>query len=504
MSARLTRWLALTATVTAAMLPGGCAVGPDFHRPGAPEVDAYAPTPWAPTAATPAVAGGDAQRFVEGLDITGEWWTVFHSAPLNALVERALRANHDLKAAQAALRVARENVLAQRGTYYPAVSAAFSASRSKTSAQLSPTPSSGALYYSLYTPQVSVSYAPDVFGLNRRTVEALQAQEQATRFELVAAHITLSANVVAAAIQEASLRAQIGATRALIDLNSRALEVLRQQLAKGYASRLDVAAQEAQLSQVSATLPPLLRQLAQQRDLLATLSGSYPSQAPADEFHLAQLQLPLELPVSLPSRLIEQRPDVRQAEESLHAACAQIGIAVGNRLPNFTLSADAGNSALTLGQLSSGATGFWDLGVNVTQPIFQGGALLHKERAARAAYEQASEQYRSTVLAALQNVADTLSALQHDADALKASAAAADAARSALDLVRSQQQWGYANYLQLLNAEQAYQQALLAQVQAQASRYADAAALFLALGGGWWNRGDAAMGELRSGATQLR
>ena len=481
---------ALGSLLTAASLLCGCAVGPDFKRPAAPEVNAYTRSPQSLTTATPNVQGGEAQRFVTGSDIPGDWWTLFHSPALNALVERALKNNHDLKAAQAALTVARENVLAQRGAYYPAVTASLTASRSKTSAELSPTPNSGALYYSLYTPQVSVSYVPDVFGLNRRTVELLQAQAGQAGFELDAAHITLSANLVSAAIQEASLRAQLQATRRLIDINSQTLEVLRQQFAHGYANRLDVAAQEAQLAQVSATLPPLAKQLAQQRDLLAVLSGIFPGEGPQEEFELGQLQLPSELPVSLPSQLVEQRPDVRQAEENLHAACAAIGIAVANRLPNITLSADLGSSALSLGQLFSGSSGFWDASASVAQPVFEGGTLLHKERAARAAYEQATQSYRSTVLTAFQNVADSLTALTEDAEALKAASAAEQSAAVTLELTRKQQQGGYANYLALLSAEQAYQQSLLALTQAQANRYADTAALFLALGGGWWNRSE--------------
>ena len=331
---------------------------------------------------------------------------------------------------------------------------------------------------------------PDVFGLNRRTVESLQAQEQQARFALAATHITLSSNVAAAAIQEASLRGQIAATNELITINTDMLEILRTQFAKGYVGRLDVAAQESQLAQVTATLPPLLKQLAQQRDLLAVLSGGFPNQDLPEKFELSSLQLPQELPVSLPSQLVQQRPDVRQAEENLHSASAQIGIAVANRLPNFALTADAGSMALVFGKLFAGGAGFWDIGAGVAQPIFDGGTLLHRERAAKAAYTQASEQYRSTVLTAFQNVADTLNALQQDADALKAASAAKDAAAVTLDLARKQFQAGYVNYLGLLNAEQAYQQAVINLVQAQADRYADTAALFQALGGGWWNRTD--------------
>jgi NodT family efflux transporter outer membrane factor (OMF) lipoprotein len=232
----------------------------------------------------------------------------------------------------------------------------------------------------------------------------------------------------------------------------------------------------------------LLKQLAQQRDLLAALSGRFPSQDPAGQFELAGFHLPETLPLSLPSQLVDQRPDVRQAEEALHAASAQIGIARANRLPSITLSADAGTMALEAGKIFSSSAAFWTLAGGVAQPIFQGGTLLHQERAARAAYTQAAEQYRATVLAAFQNVADTLHALQQDANALSAAAAARDAAKVTLDLAQKQFETGYAGYLPLLNSEQTYQQASMNLVQAQANRYSDTAALFQALGGGWWNR----------------
>jgi NodT family efflux transporter outer membrane factor (OMF) lipoprotein len=473
-----------------ALLLAGCAVGPNFKQPAAPEVSSYTSTPLSTTSTTTNVSGGEPQHFASGSDIPGEWWTLFHSKPLNDLIELSLSNNPTLKAAQAALKVAKENVLAHRGNFFPSVTGSFSAARQKTSENLAPIPNSNEFYFSLYTPQVSVSYTPDVFGLNRRTAESLKAQEQQARFALAASHITLSANVAAAAIQEASLRAQIEATRELVAINSNMLETVRIQFAKGYAARLDVATQESQLAQIAATLPPLLKQLAQQHDLLAALSGRFPTQAPSEQFELASLQLPQDLPVSLPSQLVAQRPDVRQAEESLHAASAQIGIAVANRLPNITLSADAGTMALEASQMFAGGAGFWTLAGGITQPIFQGGTLMHQERAARAAYTLAAEQYRAAVLAAFQDVADTLHTLQEDANGLNAAAAARDAARTTLDLARQQFQSGYAGYLPLLSAEQTYQQALLSLVQAQASRYADTAALFQALGGGWWHRGD--------------
>ncbi len=476
--------------ILALLITAGCAVGPNFKKPAAPNNAGYAPSLPTSTSGSPNVAAGEVQTFVPGHDIPGDWWTLFHSKPLNDLIERSLKNNPDLKSAQAALLVARENTLAQRGAYYPSVSGSFAATRAKTSNEISPVPSFTTFQYSLFTPEVSVSYTPDVFGLNRRTVESLKAEQEQARYVLAATNITLSSNVVAAAIQEASLRAQVAATNDLIKINTNMLDVLRKQFDKGYVGRLDVAAQETQLAQVTATLPPLLKQLAQQRDLLAVLAGGFPSDDLVEKFELSSLQLPQELPLTLPSKLIEQRPDVLQAEENLHSASALIGVARANRLPSFNLTGDLGSMALAFGNIFAAGTGFRDATAGVTQPIFQGGTLMHKERAARAAYVQADEQYRSTVLTAFQNVADTLHALEQDADALKAAVAARDAAKVTLDLTTRQLQAGYVSYLALLNAEQSYQQAVINLVQAQANRYADTAALFQALGGGWWNRPD--------------
>ncbi len=473
-----------------AALLAACAVGPNFKKPAAPEGAGYTPTPLSTTTAAANGSAGDAQRFVNGSDISADWWTLFHSTALNELIDLSLANNHDFKAARAALSVARENVLAQRGVYYPSVAASFSASRQRQSGQIAPTLNSNAFLYDLFTPQLTISYVPDVFGLNRRTVESLQAQEQEVRFQMIAVYSTLTANVVVTAIQAASLQMQIDLTRQLIDSNAGNLKILRYQFDKGYASRLDVAAQESQLAQVAATLPPLLKQLAQLHDLLASLTGRFPNQATPEKFAMASLQLPQDLPVSLPSALVAQRPDVRQAEASLHDASAKIGIATANRLPNIVLTANAGSSAAAMSELFTAGTGFWGLGAEVTAPIFQGGTLLHQERAAKAAYVQALEQYRSTVLTAFQNVADTLTALEQDAEAVKAASAAADAAKITLDLAQRQWQDGYAGYLALLSAEQAAQLTQINLVQAQAGRYADTAALFQALGGGWWHRTD--------------
>ncbi|MGH8304107.1 MAG: efflux transporter outer membrane subunit [Steroidobacteraceae bacterium] len=484
--------LPCAAAVAASLAATGCAVGPNFKRPAAPDVSDYTAYPLATTVSAGGVGGGEQQRFTRGKDISADWWTLFHSRALNELIEDSLTRNPDLRAAQAALSAAREDVLAQRGVYYPSVTGSFSASRQGQSTSIAPATNSNIFKYNLFTPQVSVSYVPDVFGLSRRTVESLQAQEQAVRFQMIATYTTLTSNVVVTAIQQGSVQSQIEATRELIDLNSNMLKILRYQFEKGYASGLDVAAQESQLAQVSATLPPLVKQANQLRDLLAVLAGRFPSQAPTGKFELSSLQLPQELPLSLPSALVAQRPDVRQAEANLHAASAKIGIAIANRLPNITLTANAGSTALAINQVFTSGTGFWGVGAQAIVPLFQGGALLHAERSARHAYVQAAEQYRGTVLTALQNVADTLTALEQDAEGLKAAATAADAAKATLDLAQRQWQDGYASYIALLSAEQAYQQARINLVQAQANRFADTAALFQSLGGGWWHRAELA------------
>jgi NodT family efflux transporter outer membrane factor (OMF) lipoprotein len=479
---------------SAVFLLAGCAVGPDFKRPATPNVESYTPQSLPGQTASIEIKGGEAQRFVHDMDIPGQWWTLFRSKPLNDLIEQALKANPDIEAAQAALREAWEYVYAQQGAFYPSIEANFNPTRQKISDALTSPLANNSNQFSLHTAQVSVAYTPDVFGGNRRQVESLKSQADSQRFQLEATYLTLTSNVVAAAVEEAALRGQITATKRIIEIQNRLLELLQRQFTLGQVAVADVAAQEAALAQSQAMLPPLEKQLAQQRDLLARLIGRFPSETITEKFELPSLQLPQELPVSLPSKLVSQRPDIRAAEEQLHAASAEIGVNIANRLPNITLSANAGYTAASIGQLFSPGNGFWALGANMTQPIFQGGTLLHRQRAAEAAYDQAAAQYRSTVLTAFQNVADTLHAIQSDADALKAAVAAERAAAKSLSIVRSQLELGDVSPLALLNAEQTYQQAMINLVQALANRYADTAALFQALGGGWWNRSDVPAG----------
>jgi NodT family efflux transporter outer membrane factor (OMF) lipoprotein len=310
------------------------------------------------------------------------------------------------------------------------------------------------------------------------------------RFELDAAYTTLASSVVGAAVGEASARSQIDATVKIIDANRRILEALKNQRTSGYVSDVDIAAQEAALAQVEATLPPLQQQLEQTRDLIRALVDNLPSQDVEETFHFSSLRLPQDLPLSLPSTIIRQRPDVRAAEENMRSANALVGVAIANRLPQFTLTANGSGTATVITEMFSRGGPGWSVAADVSQPLFEGFTLLHRQRAANQALIQAAAQYRTTVVGAYQNVADTLHALVSDADELKAAVKSELAAKHSLDLATSQYQLGYATYLAMLSAEQTYDTAVIARIQAQANRYADTAALFLALGGGWWNRAD--------------
>ncbi len=465
----------------------GCAVGPDFHRPAAPSTDRYTAQPL--PASTPASERSDdiVQSFAVGADIPNDWWTAFQSDALNTLIREALEANPNLQAADASLREARENMLAQRSTFFPSVDLQYTPIRQLVAPNLASPLASGTNIYTLHTAQLNIGYVPDVFGGNRRQVESLQAEMENQRFQLEAARITLATNVVITVVQQASLRAQIKTTRLMVELATRQLDLLHRQRSFGQIGLADVAAQETALAQVKATLPPLEQQLTQQGNQLAVLLNRLPSEVPTNEIELDTLKLPTTLPVSLPSSLVQQRPDVRAAEEQLHAASAQIGVAIANRLPNFSLTANAGSAAAMLSKLFTSGTGFWSISANVVQPIFDGGALMHRQRAVQAAYDQAAAQYRNTVLLAFQNVADTLSAIQSDAQTAAALQDAERAAENSLRITRQQSQAGAVNMLVVLNAELAYRQTALSRIQAQASRLSDSVALFQALGGGWWN-----------------
>ncbi|WP_339086990.1 efflux transporter outer membrane subunit [Hyphomicrobium sp. ghe19] len=468
----------------------GCAVGPNFEPPGAPPTASVTPLP----VKTPGKAGSESQTFVHDMDIRGDWWTLFRSPALDGLIARALRDNSDLEAAQAGLRVANANVAAQRGYFYPTIDGNYTPSRQKVSSSvLIPSTPGANPYYTLQTAQLTVTYAPDVFGGNRRQAEALTAQSDVQRFQLEATYLTLTSNIALAAVQEASLREQIAATHKIIAIERRLLELVQRQFNAGHVGLLDVAAQKAALAQAEQTLPPLENSLIRQRDLLIALSGHFSGEGLPERFDFSSIRLPSELPVSLPSTLVQQRPDVRAAEANWHVATAHVGVAIANRLPQFSMNGtNIGRQSASFAEFffCGAPCTFWTITGSVTQPLFDGFTLEQQQRAAEAGLDQAAAQYRSTVITAFQNVSDALQVLEGDARALRAAEASAKAADLSLKLTQKQLELGQVSVLQVLTVQNTYEQAIISEILAKANRYADTVALFQALGGGWWNRSD--------------
>lgn len=466
----------------------GCTVGPDYVRPALDPAAGYRKSSEesAPIALQPA----NAQRLVTLLDVPGRWWEQFGSPTINQLVDTAIAKNPDLGSARAALRAARSSLAAQRATLFPQIDAGFTASRQRNSETLASPLNSNVEDYSLYTGQINVAYAPDVFGGIHRQIETSAAQAENQKFAVEAAYLTLTCNVVVAAIQVASLRSQIQANEKALASDQGILDALSLQKRMGETSGNDVAAQETLVAQAKALLPPLRKQLGQQEHLLAQLTGVTPAQFPDVSIDLETLRLPAEIPLSLPSQLVEQRPDIRAADANVHAASAQVGVAIANRLPNISLSAAFGGASTSLGSLITSGNGLWAVTGGVAQPIFDAGALRDKQRSAEAQLDQAKEQYRSAVLMAFQNVADTLLALDQDSRALTTALEAEQAARKSLSIARMKVERGEGNYSAVLSAEQAFQLALSSTVQARAARYTDTVGLYQAMGGGWWQRGN--------------
>ncbi|MGH8151027.1 MAG: efflux transporter outer membrane subunit [Steroidobacteraceae bacterium] len=486
--------MALAATLGLATTLGlsACAVGPNYHPPAPPTQDGYTHEPLPARTKSTGVAGpgGEAQRFDVGADLPGQWWTLFGSAKLDTLIKQAMVSYPDIAAQRAGLREDREEVRAGEGSFLPQFQGQGSASRSQTP---------GALYFpglpnfieNFFAATVGVSYTFDFFGKERRTVEALRAQAVEQGFVLEASYLTLTSDVATAAIDVASVRDQIAATQEIIAIDAKALSVVQRRYQLGSQTRADVLQQETNLAGVRATLPPLEQKLAQAEHQLALLTGRSPRDAAPLELQLSDLQLPQDLPVSLPSSLVAQRPDIRQQAAVVHQMSAQIGVATANMLPQLTLSGtDLGNESTNMATLAESASGIWGLGGQITAPLFEGGTLRAKRRAAVDAYDQAVAQYRLVVLQAFQKVADALTALEHDAQALAAQRDALEAAAASLDLTRKQYAIGAVDQVTLLSAQQSYQTARLNYVVALASRYSDTVTLFAALGGGWWHRKD--------------
>ena len=491
------RWRCAGLGATIGLLLAGCAVGPDFEPPSAPAADAghpYTAAPLPESTASAAGVGGASQRFAAGLDVPALWWQVFQSPTLDQLIRSAIERSPTLASAQAALRQAQALYAADAGSkQLPGVTGQLGATRERASQTSSNVP--GGIVYSLYNASVNVSYVLDAFGGTRRELEGLQAQVDYQRFQVEAAYLSLTANLVTSAIQEASLRAQLQATHEVIAAQQSSLALVEKQAALGAVAQQAVLAQRTQLAQTRATLAPLEKALALTHQQLAVYAGRLPGDDGLPAFDLDQLQLPRALPVSLPSALVRQRPDIQASEALLHAASAQVGVAVANQYPQITLSGSVGAQGFKLDKLFAGSSSAWSLGAGVLAPIFNGGALQSRREAAQAAFDQAQAQYEQTVLNAFLNVANTLRALDLDAQAMRAQADAETLAQQSLDLVTRQYTAGAVSYLLLLDAQRSLQQTRIGLVQARALRYADTAALFQALGGGWWSRGELATAQ---------
>jgi NodT family efflux transporter outer membrane factor (OMF) lipoprotein len=477
------------AVATAAL--SACAVGPDFHAPAAPQTAHYTPSP-APTT-TEASPGrtGAAQTLIEDRDIQADWWTLFHNPQLDELMRRALQDNPSVQAAQATLRNAQETWKAERGgLLLPAIDGQFQAQREREPGVLFGEPQVPAVMYNLFDASLNVTYRLDVFGASRRQIEALRAQSDYQRFEFEAARLTLADNIVTTAVNIASLHAQIEALNEIIGSERDTLKVAQRQFDAGASSRADLLAQQTQVAATEAQLPPLAKQLAQAQHRLAVLAGRTPDDASLPDFSLDTLTLPTELPLSVPAKLVRQRPDVQAAEAQLHQSTAQLGVATANLYPQLNLTGSIGSETLSASELFKPGTEAWNIGGSLLQPLFHGGELLGLKRAARADLDRATASYREAVLAALQDVADTLRALEADASTLRLDTTTEANAKDTLTITQAQYKAGGVSYLALLNAQRQYQQAREGRVQAEAARYADTAALYQALGGGWWNRGD--------------
>lgn len=475
-------WRFSLSLVTAVVL-GACAVGPDFVRPAPPIADRYTSEP--PLAET-VNADNEAQRFTPGAAIPGDWWRLFKSAQLDAIVQQAMANNPTLAASEASLRESQNNLRAGYGVFFPQIGAAFDAVRERTAPLQNGLQSPGTVF-NLITASGSASYLLDVFGGKRRTVEALHAQAEYQLYTEKAAYVTLSANIVNAVIARAAYAAELLATEQLIELEEQQLAATEAQARAGTAAYSSVLSVRSLIAANEAALAPLKQKISQTGHLLATLQGQFPSESSLPEIDLSSLSLPDDLPVSLPSDIVRQRPDILAAEAEMHVASANVGVATAAMFPSISLNGTYGRGATSFGKLSADSFKFWSIGPSITVPLFQGGGLWYGRKAAIDAYQQAQANYRETVLAAFAQVADFLNALEHDAQALQAQAEAKRDAEVALQLLQANYRAGMADYLGVLVADVQFHQATIAYLQAVAQRQQDTVALFVALGGGWWN-----------------
>nr|WP_244106150.1 efflux transporter outer membrane subunit [Paraburkholderia phenazinium] len=482
--------LALLPGVTAAALLGACAVGPDFSRPAPPAVQAYTHEPLARKTVT---ADSNTQHFTPGAAVPFDWWRLFGSTQLDASVAEALAHNPTLEASEASLRESQDSLRAGYGVFFPQIGAQVDGVRERTAPQANGLSGSGTIF-NLITASGTISYALDVFGGKRRTVEGLQAQADYQRYLMKAAYLSLTANVVNTTIAQAAYAAEIRATKQLIDLENQQLEITEAQVRAGTSAYSSILSVRSLIAANQASLAPLRQKVSEADHLLATLQGQFPSEVNRPAIDLSSLSLPKDLPVSLPSDLVRQRPDILSAEAQLHVASANIGVATAAMFPSISLSGTYGAGGTSFGNLSTDSFRFWSIGPSITIPLFQGGSLWYGRKAAIDAYQQSLANYRQTVLAAFEQVADALKALEYDAQALDAQAEAQRDAAGALTLLQASYRAGTVGYLDVLVADVQLHQTTIAYLQAIAQRHQDTVALFVALGGGWWNGPDQAGG----------
>ncbi|MDE2228343.1 MAG: efflux transporter outer membrane subunit [Alphaproteobacteria bacterium] len=464
----------------------GCTVGPDFKPPAAPTDTTYEKGSDAPL---PTAAAEPAQRLAVGQKIAADWWTLFKSPALDELVKQALAGNPDLAAAAANLKAAQEIATAAHGGVFPQIDAGAGVERQRQNYAAFGLKQPAAVF-NTFSVGATVSYSLDPFGKIRRLVEQRQAEADVRRYQLDAIYLALTGNVISHALTMASLRAQLAASQEIVAEDERTLSLVRQRADVGIATEADVASAEAQFAADRMVLPPLQQQASVARHALSVLVGKAPAQWSPPEFALDSLVLPPEIPVTLPSELVHRRPDILAAEAELHAASAAVGVASASLYPDITLSGGAEQIALMTAKFFTPAGSVWSLAAGVAGPVFHGGALEAQKRAADDNYTASAAIYRRTVLESFAQVADVLDGLRHDTALLADARGALDAANHSLDLARQNYTAGNTALLDLLDAQRLHQRALIAYARVEAQRYLDTSALFLAMGGGWWERPD--------------
>lgn len=474
------RFLPRICMVTLASTLAACAVGPDFHTPAPPATQNWTATP---TSTTP--ADGTAQQLLDAPSAPSRWWTQFGSAHINDWVDQALAHNLTLAQAEASLRQAREQLNAETGaTQYPQLDLKVGAQRQKIDLAAfgitnvpSPPP------FNLYNVSLNVAYTFDLFGANRRQLEALSATVDYQAYELEAARLSVAGNVVTAAIRLAALHTQIETTQQLLATQQQQLQIMQQRLRAGGVAVLDIHNQQSLIAQTQASVPPLQKQAAQLEHQLAVYLGIPPSQLASTDLDLTTITLPASLPLTVPSTMARQRPDIRAAEALLHQASAQVGVATANLYPQLTLSGSVGSERTGSHDLTNGLN-VWNIGLGLMQPLFHGGELQARKRGAEAAWQGATAAYQQTVLTGLQQVADALTALDTDSTTLAARNQVRTQNDAILQTTRTRYSAGGVSMLQLLDSQRQQQQSALDEITARADRLADSAALLQALGGG--------------------